>query len=609
MATGDDEGEGAGGQSEEGDGDGDGDGDGGTTVETTRQASNINLDTTVLHVPETVKQTRPSNETTDTSYRDKYPFLYTDDDDDGEPDTPIAGTGEFWALPYCDPDYNDFEWATGDMCMGFSAGLLHAHHFLDGPDGKPPGKIYWEVESEREPGIAYNDEGQVFLFYPHDLPEVTRTDDPLPQVTWNSFDMEKNTLEMDPGTYEHRQWGFTKPGTYVLSVHAKGYPAAALGAVGAQSVSSVPRLYTFHVGLLADLKVTATADDSAPDPGDEVTLTITASSKGPDAADNTKVVVHLPEGLTVSTTTDPDPSTGTYDSVTGVWDVGDMAAPGEGETATTETLTLTVTVADNAVRGEALKTDLEIYATEDIGNETHVRELDPHTHDNDGDVIVTPAVVANAAPIFHVSRSIAENSAAGTNVGALVTASDSDGDALTYTLTGTGADQFTVAAVATGAQVSVASGAYLNYEDTAAYDLVLNVSDGKDAAGNADTAIDHYIGLTINVTDAASETLAITLTADPTTQTVNGEVQLTTTVSGSEVPNDMLSFSSQGRNKTGDEDIVTESHTLSDRNPTVTYGSAVQREYTMAVWQSDDYGGLVGSKVTSAPVTVTWTNE
>ena len=222
---------------------------------------------------------------------------------------------------------------------------------------------------------------------------------------------------------------------------------------------------------------------------------------------------------------------------------------------------------------------------------------------------VTPPADDNAAPFFYVSRSIAENSAAGTNVGAPVTASDSDGDALTYTLTGTGADQFTVAAVATGAQVSVASGAYINYEDTAAYNLVLNVSDGKDASGNDDTAIDHYIGLTINVTDVASETLAITLTADPTTQTVNGEVQLTTTVSGSEVPNDMLSFSSRGRNKTGDEDIVTESHTFSDRSPTVTYGSAVQREYTMSVWQSDEYGGLVGSKVTSAPVTVTWTND
>ena len=577
---------------------------------TDRAASNINLDTTVLHVPETTKQTRPADESADSSYRDKYPFLYEDaDNDPNTPKTAIPGTDEFWALPYCDPDYNDFEWATGDMCMGFSAALLHAHHFLNQAGGKPPGKITWEFESEREPGIDYNDKGRAFAFLPHDLPEVTRTNDPVGQVTWDTLDIDHNSLEMDPGTYEHRQWGFTKPGTYVFSVHAKGHPASALGAVAAQTVSSVPRLYTFHVGLLADLSVTATANDSAPDPGDEVTLTITASSKGPDAADNTQVTVELPDGLTYASDLTDD---GSYDSDTGVWTIGTLAAPGEGETATTATLALSVTVDSDAALGAALDTTLEIHAIEHIGATSQVRELDPHTDDNAAAVSVTPPADDNAAPLFYVSRSIAENSAAGTNVGAPVTAKDPDGDTLTYTLTGTGADQFTVAAVATGAQVTVAADAYINYEDTTSYDLVLNVSDLKDADGNTVTDqtqdVDHYIGLTINVTDETSETLAITLTADPTTQTVGGNVKLTTTVTGATVTKDKLRFRYTDINKTAPLDSLSGVSHFQFRDRTVTYGSPVQRTYQVDVWQLDANDSIIGAEVSSNTVTVTWTS-
>ena len=55
-------------------------------------------------------------------------------------------------------------------------------------------------------------------------------------------------------------------------------------------------------------------------------------------------------------------------------------------------------------------------------------------------VFEVAAVVTNSDPTFSSStaaREVAENTAAGQNVGAVLTASDSDGDTLTYTLEGT----------------------------------------------------------------------------------------------------------------------------------------------------------------------------
>ena len=350
------------------------------------------------------------------------------------------------------------------------------------------------------------------------------------------------------------------------------------------------RYYTFHVGPMADLSVTATVDDSAPDPGDTVTYTITAKSAGPDQADNTKVVVHLPAGVTyASDNAGSGDRTDSYDSSTGVWAVGDMAAPGEGETHTTATLTLTATVADNAARGEALDTTVEIYAIENIGTETHVRELDPNADNNGATVTVTPPAVANKPPTFYVARAIAENSAAGTDVGAVITAGDpNSGDTLTYTITGTGANLFTVDTATGGAQVKVAAGVNVNYEDASHYDLVLNVSDGKDAEGNADTAVDHYVGLRVNVTDVASETLAATLSADATTETVGGSVTFTALVTANPSPTSWLSFRYNAQNDDADNPDLRQVN-LSSNVFTVTYATpSHDRNYWVDIVRDED---------------------
>ena len=131
----------------------------------TRTASHINLDTTIIHVLEGNKQTRPSD---DTTWKAKYPFLYVDTDGDDAVDTAIPGTENFWVLPYCDPTYSGHTEDPDNLCIGFSAGLLHKDHWLLEPGSDTKGPIQYEFESIREPGIAEGDRGLAFAFYPHD---------------------------------------------------------------------------------------------------------------------------------------------------------------------------------------------------------------------------------------------------------------------------------------------------------------------------------------------------------------------------------------------------------------------------------------------------------
>ena len=111
------------------------------------------------------------------------------------------------------------------------------------------------------------------------------------------------------------------------------------------------------------------------------------------------------------------------------------------------------------------------------------------------------AQAANSQPAFPSSedgaRSVPENTAAGENVGAPVGATDADNDALTYTLGGDDAASFSI--VASTGQLQTLAG--LDFEGKNSYSVTVSASDRKDATGNADTAIDATIDVTISVTD------------------------------------------------------------------------------------------------------------
>ena len=160
----------------------------------------------------------------------------------------------------------------------------------------------------------------------------------------------------------------------------------------------------------------------------------------------------------------------------------------------------------------------------DLGNYLRARATYDDTHGAGKSAqaasvnVVRAAPVVNAKPTFDdgddATRSIAENSDAGANVGAAVAASDADKDTLTYSLGGTDAASFDI--VSTTGQLRTK--AALDFETKSSYSVTVSVADGKDAGGNSESApsVDDTINVTINVTNVSdppeTELLATTLT-------------------------------------------------------------------------------------------------
>ena len=125
----------------------------------------------------------------------------------------------------------------------------------------------------------------------------------------------------------------------------------------------------------------------------------------------------------------------------------------------------------------------------------------------DDSIDVTIAVTdVNESPRFgssNIELEIDENTSANANIGAPVGASDPESAELTYSLSGTDSDLFSVGTSI--GQISVGTGTALDFESPSdsggdnVYDLTVKVSDGRDAAGNSDTTIDDMVGVTITV--------------------------------------------------------------------------------------------------------------
>ena len=113
--------------------------------------------------------------------------------------------------------------------------------------------------------------------------------------------------------------------------------------------------------------------------------------------------------------------------------------------------------------------------------------------------------VSNRVPAFAGetdTRTIAENTSTGRNIGAPVAATDLDtGDTLIYSLGGTDAASFDIVSSSSQLRTKAA----LDYESKSSYTVTVSVHDGKDANGNADTTVDDTITATITVTDVEEE--------------------------------------------------------------------------------------------------------
>ena len=109
------------------------------------------------------------------------------------------------------------------------------------------------------------------------------------------------------------------------------------------------------------------------------------------------------------------------------------------------------------------------------------------------------------------TRSVAENTPAGANIGEPVAASDFNRDTLTYSLRGLGSDLFDLDA-SSGQLLTKAA---LDYETESSYIVFVWVQDNKNANGRADTQRDTVIRVAVTVTNEDEPGTVALSSSDP----------------------------------------------------------------------------------------------
>ena len=260
---------------------------------------------------------------------------------------------------------------------------------------------------------------------------------------------------------------------------------------------------TVSSGLRSVAGDTATLTIIDDDASTALELSVSPDSVAEDAGATTVTVTAALDGApraTATTVTVSDGGTGTAVSGTDYAAVNDF--------------TLTIPADSASVTGTFAFTPLDDSAAESA--ETVVLSGSA-TGLETGTATLTIADAENSAPAFSdstLTRSIAENTAADTNVGAVVpAATDTDaGDTLTYSMEGADTASFTFDAATR--QIKTKSGVTYDHEAKSSYSVTVKVDDGN---GGTDT-----VPVTVTVTDVAEPPLApnaptVTATAGSTT--------------------------------------------------------------------------------------------
>ena len=270
-----------------------------------------------------------------------------------------------------------------------------------------------------------------------------------------------------------------------------------------------------------------------------------------------------------------------------------------------DTVTYSLQRADKtSFRIDANTGQLKTHAALDYETKNSYTNLAVRATDSGGlvsSVLVTVNVtnVNDNSPVFtegaSTTRSIAENTAAFTNIGTPVAATDADNDTLSYTLGGTNAASFYIVGTSGQLRTNVA----LDYETTSSYSVTVNVSDGN---GGSDS-----IAVTINVTDVAETpgNSAPTFTeGTSTTRTVAENSALGTyvgsAVAATDTHNDRLTYTLGGADAA--------SFSIEDASGQLRTNAAIDYEvknsYTVTVDVSDSSG-----ESDSITVTINVTDE
>jgi uncharacterized repeat protein (TIGR01451 family) len=162
-----------------------------------------------------------------------------------------------------------------------------------------------------------------------------------------------------------------------------------------------------------DLELTQTLDNNNPNLGDRVTFTLTVANKGVVSTNGISVTDRLPSELSFVSAT---PSQGAYDSTTGVWNVGEIAANGSGTLQITAKVNVNGTVINKAEITAQKQADIDSKAGNNLATEDDqaattlsVTALISTTANSD-------SLIAGVTPGFDGSRDIVFTGAGKDNV-------------------------------------------------------------------------------------------------------------------------------------------------------------------------------------------------
>ena len=253
-------------------------------------------------------------------------------------------------------------------------------------------------------------------------------------------------------------------------------PAWLTFAAGTRTFSGTPQ--TADVGTVS-VKVTA-SDGNGGSGSDDFDITVSAAANNlATGAPTITGMAQVGQTLTAGTTAIMDADGLTSVSYTYQWirvATDNTETNISGATASTYTLVA-------ADQGKTIK--VKVSFTDDASNAETLTSAA---------TAAVAAAVPNNPPAFSAdtaARSVAENTAAGQNVGAALTATDADSDTLTYTLEGADAASFDI--VSGSGQIRTKAGVTYNHEAKSTYTVIVKADDGK--AGTATVTV------TITVTD------------------------------------------------------------------------------------------------------------
>ena len=198
----------------------------------------------------------------------------------------------------------------------------------------------------------------------------------------------------------------------------------------------------------------------------------------------------------------------------------------------------------------------------------------------------------NEAPAFNdgsaATRTLAENAAGGESVGAAISATDPDGDTLTYSLSGTDSNSFSINAV-TG-QLLTIEGATYDYETQASYSVTVEATDPDGASAS--------IAVTVTL-DNLNEAPAFNEGAAATREVAENSgvgVSVGAAVTATDPDGDTLSYSLSGTDSNSFSIDADTGQILTIGG--VAYDYETQSSYSVTVKASDGNGGTAGIAVT-----------